>query len=200
MGNRATVSGLPVGLSLHQSYRFQGGYGNGWKECLQCLSVARKAIMKILCKHFFLYSNIQGICSLNSGNSGKDSNPITYKDAMTLKHQFSLCPRVPLPNHRRRLWVKSELPDSESGHSPGQFNQPPFELKSESIKRLKPSHDESVSHKFKLGCSQSPSPSTSSLAAGTQEFYTIFPVLVLWINLEFMHLHFFCPVASYFIQ
>lgn len=140
---------------------------------------------------FFCTATFRGFCSLNSGNSGRDFNPITYKDAMTLKHQFSLSLRVPLPNHRRRLWVKSELPDSESGHSPGQFNQPPFELKSESIKRLKPSHDESVSHKFKLGCSQSPNSSTLSLAAGTQEFYAIFPILVLWINLEFLHLHFF---------
>lgn len=128
--------------------------------------------MKIFC--VFLYSNIQGILLFNSGNSGKDSDQITYKDSTTLKHQFSLCARVQLPNHRRSVWVKSGLPDSETGHSPGRFNQPLLESKSESIKRLKPSHhDEKVSHKFKLGCSQSPNSSTSSLAAGKQEFYTI---------------------------
>lgn len=37
MCHGATVSSLSVGLSLHQSYGFQGRYGNGWRECLQCL-------------------------------------------------------------------------------------------------------------------------------------------------------------------
>lgn len=129
--------------------------------------------MKIFC--VFLYSNIQGILLFNSGNSGKDYQITRLLIKIRhLKHQFSLCARVQLPNHRQSVWVKSGLPDSESGHSPGQFNQPLLESKSESIKRLKPSHhDEKVSHKFKLGCSQSPNSSTSSLAAGKQEFYTI---------------------------
>lgn len=37
VGHRATVSSLPVGLSLHQGYGVQGGYGNGWRGRLQCL-------------------------------------------------------------------------------------------------------------------------------------------------------------------
>lgn len=83
----------------------------------------------------------------------EDSSPITYKDLMMLSHQFSPCPSVPLPNQGRRVWFKSGLPESESGHSPGWFNQLLIESKKESIKRLKPRHhDESVSHKFKLEC------------------------------------------------
>lgn len=41
--------------------------------------------MKILCKHVFLYSNIQGILLLNSVNATTGSYPIAYKDVMTLK-------------------------------------------------------------------------------------------------------------------
>lgn len=36
-GYRATESGLPVGLTLHQSHRVQGGDRNGWRG--DCYSV-----------------------------------------------------------------------------------------------------------------------------------------------------------------
>lgn len=122
--------------------------------CNAWLAKHTQRLWRFCVNMFFCTATFRIFCALNYlGKSVEDSSPITYKDLMMLSHQFSPCPSVPLPNQGRRVWFKSGLPESESGHSPGWFNQLLIESKKESIKRLKPRHhDESVSHKFKLEC------------------------------------------------